>query len=407
MHVDMKPSFFSVLALFTTPVLLADGGEASASAFTRPGPYPVGVRTIVLTDDARLDPLTKSARTLVVEVWYPSTERAADFPKTRFGDFFGPYTAEAERVLHKKLPEIEARFHTLAHRGAPLRSLDGDEEGYPLLVFSHGNGGFRHQNSFQMDHLASHGYIVASADHTGNSSLSPLPDHAVLYDRKGRERSSRNRPADVSFLLDWFTARNKDPSSWLRGRIDSERIGVLGHSFGGYAACRAAAEDPRIRAIVPMTVALSGLGVAPAGVPTMVMIGRHDRTMRTAGNLVSKAYYVGCPADKVLLELKRAGHFTFCDMAVLDPDFGDGIGRGKGLDGKVMDFIPVPLAREIINAYTLAFFDAHLRGDAAAAEFVSSNHYSDELEFLHEGPRSPDRASGGTAAGRRPGRRAF
>ncbi len=383
----MKMNLWILLALVSTSVLFADGG-AAAEPFGRPGPYPVGVRTIVLTDASREDPLTESHRTLVVEVWYPSTDEAENFPKTRFGDFFSPYLEQAERVLGKKLAEIETRFQTIARRNAPLRSVGKGEELHPLLIFSHGNGGFRHQNCFQMDHLASHGYVVASPDHTGNSRLSPLPDRAVLYDRKGRERSSKNRPRDVSFLIDWFTARNNDASSWLQGRIDSKRIGVFGHSFGGYAACRAAAEDRRIRAIIPMTVAVSGLGIPPADIPTMVMVGRHDRTIRTAGNLVSKAYYVGCPAEKILLELKRGGHFTFCDMAVLDPDFGDGIGRGKGLDGKIMDFIPVPLAKELINAYTLAFFESHLRKRAAAAKFLTSNGYPEELDHRHEGPRS-------------------
>ncbi len=116
----MKLSLWILLALVSTSVLFADGG-AAAEPFGRPGPYPVGVRTIVLTDASREDPLTESHRTLVVEVWYPSTDEAENFPKTRFGDFFSPYLEQAERVLGKKLAEIETRFQTIARRNAPLR----------------------------------------------------------------------------------------------------------------------------------------------------------------------------------------------------------------------------------------------------------------------------------------------
>ena len=83
-------------------------------------------------------------------------------------------------------------------------------------------------------------------------------------------------------------------------------------------------------------------------------------------------------------------------MAVLDPDFGDGIGRGKGLDGAEMDFIPVPLAKEIINAYTLAFFDAVLRGRADARGYLGANHYEAEVDYQRE----PARTDGAEKAGK-------
>ena len=68
-------------------------------------------------------------------------------------------------------------------------------------------------------------------------------------------------------------------------------------------------------------------------------------------------------------------------MAVLDPEFGDGIGSGTGLGGKKLKLVPVPLAKEIINAYTLAFFDRVLRGSSAASRFLTRNRYSEEIDY--------------------------
>lgn len=353
--------------------------------FCEPGPLPVGVRTLVLEDHARRDELTGTDRALVVEIWYPATRAARGLPTTTFAEFFGGYRAQAERVLRTDLDEVEKRYHPRAVRDA--ERAGGSAR--PLLIFSHGNGGFRHQNSLQMEHLASHGYLVASPDHTGNSRLSPLPGRPVLYDRKGRRRSALNRPGDVSFIIDELLARSQRPQSWLRGAVDGERIAVIGHSFGGYTACSVASQDSRVRAIVPMTVALAGVGVPPANVPTLIFVGLHDRTIGTLGNVMSQAYFLGCPADTFLVRIRRGGHFTFCDMAILDPDFGDGVGRGRGLDGRAMDFIEAPLARRIIFGYTLAFLDWALLGRPEAEQFLGGNHFPAEMDYRHhEGRKS-------------------
>ncbi|MBI4586953.1 MAG: hypothetical protein HY717_23315 [Planctomycetes bacterium] len=390
----MNKILFCSWFLFPAAALLqpGEGPETGAPdpalAFKTAGPFPVGVRTLVLVDSSRDDAFAGGKRTLVTEVWYPAAGEARSLPRARFGEFFGKYQAEGAKALKQKdLEEVERRFQTLAARQAPLRPVEKGGAKYPLLIFSHGNSGFRHQNVFQMDHLASHGYVVASPEHTGNSSLAPLPEKAVGYDKGGRSRSSEDRPQDVIFLIDHFLKESGAPGSWLHQALDAGKIGVLGHSFGGYAACSAAVRDARIKAILPMTVALAGLGVAPAKVPTLVFLAKHDLTMKELGNVASRGYYLGCPAEKYLLTLKRGGHFSFCEMGIINPGHGDGIGRGKNLAGEEMEFIPVPLAKEIINAYSLAFFDCYLRKGAAAREFLGRNHYPEELEHQREPAR--------------------
>ena len=44
------------------------------------GPFPVGVKTIVLYDQNRLDPKTSQPRKLVTEIWYPAVQAAKDGP---------------------------------------------------------------------------------------------------------------------------------------------------------------------------------------------------------------------------------------------------------------------------------------------------------------------------------------
>jgi dienelactone hydrolase len=353
-----------------TPALLA----ADPPSFARPGPFPVGVRTLVLVDASRDDPFAGGKRTLVTEVWYPAADEARGKKATTFLEFFGAHPEAADALVKHfkgKIDEVNARFTSIAVRDAAFRGGK-----FPLLVFSHGNGGLRHQNVFQCDHLASHGYIVVSPDHTGNAGVTVLPDKVVPYDRQGRPRSMEDRPKDVSFLIGRFLDESAKDDGWLRGAIDASAIGVLGHSFGGMTCCQAAESDHRVKAILPMTLALT----KPTAIPVLLMLGALDRTVKEAGNVASTALYMSCTGPRHLLTLNRGGHFSFSDMDRINPNFGDGIGKEtKG--GATIEFLSSDLTKEIIKAYSLAFFDFYLRKDPAAGEFLRKNAYPGEVEL--------------------------
>ena len=361
-------ALLTAIAVFSAPV-----ADAAGRDFSAPGSYPVGVRTLVLVDKSREDGYSGGPRTLVTEIWYPAADSARSGKKTTFSEFFGKHQeAAGELVGHfgGKLSEVEERFRCFGIRGAALRAGR-----FPLLVFSHGNGGIRHQNVFQVEHLASHGYIVVSADHTGNAGVTPLPARALPYDRSGRGRSARDRPVDVSFLITELLRLGARADGWLENRLDPDRIGILGHSFGGFTVCKVAETDRRVKAILPMTVAYG----RKTSVPMLLMLGERDRTMGSAGNAVARMYYKACSGPKHLVSLKRGGHFSFTDMDAISPGFGDGV-SGE-------EFLPISRAKRVVKAYTLAFFDHYLRGDAESGRYLRTN--SDEEEVVLKGGNLP------------------
>ena len=360
----MNPKLLILLGLSVCSVLSAD---VRARDYSAPGSYPVGVRTVVLVDKSRKDEYSGGPRTLVTEIWYPAAEEAREGKKATFRGFFGQHQeAAGEFVRHfgGRIEEVEKRFRCCGVRDAALR-----KGRFPLLVFSHGNGGVRHQNISQVEHLAGHGYIVVSPDHTGNAGLTPLPSRALPYDRTGRRRSARARPLDVSFLITELLRRGGQADSWLSGRLDPGRIGVLGHSFGGFTACRAAETDRRVKAILPMTGAYG----KKTSVPMLLMLGDKDRTMGVAGNTVSRLFYESCGGPKYLVSLKRGGHFSFTDIDYIAPGFGDGVGGGE--------FLPSSRAKSLVNAYSLAFFEHYLRADADSGRFLRKNADEKELSL--------------------------
>src|SRR5262252_3210326 len=121
-------------------------------------------------------------RLLRTEIWYPAAESARGMPASPITDF-DPVLAPLLGNSHVPLTAV---------RDVPI-SRDAP---FPLIAFSHGNGGVRFQNTFQTERLASHGFVVVAPDHTGNTILDVGAD----------PNSVANRPLDISFLYDEMSA---------------------------------------------------------------------------------------------------------------------------------------------------------------------------------------------------------
>lgn len=352
---------------------------------TRLGPYPVGVTTTLLVDHSRTDVSTEGPRSLVTEIWYPATEDSRDLPKNKFSDFFlkgknvklNGMVAFAFKV---QLKDIDETFKNVAVRDARVR--DGV---FPLIVFSHGNGGIRSQNAFWCDHMASHGYIVMSPDHTGNSALTAIDNEVIPYNNEGRSASAADRPRDLMFLIDTMTRMNNGADSRFIGKVDLEHIGASGHSFGGYAAAAVADMDPRIDAIAPM--AAVGRERENYTCPAMVLLATEDATIGMDGNARIRQYYDESKGPRYLVEIVKGGHYSFTEMYQVDPDFGDGVGKGKRVtNGEEIDYISMERAFEITNSYTTAFFGRYLKGLTGYDEYLAANHYSDDIIYKSNVP---------------------
>ena len=311
------------------------------------GPFPIGVRTLQLSDPSRLNALGTGPRPVTVEVYYPSTPAAvAGVPK------------DVVQVLGVDVVATPA-YRDVAH--APGT--------FPVVLFSHGNGGIRFQSFFFAAHLASHGFVVATPDHHGNTFVDTLlgivdPNSAV------------NRPLDLSFLIDQLTAFTAEPGNFFEGAIDPARVGVSGHSFGGYTAFAIAGgpfalgtfTDARVKAILPQAPAANVFPdafFATIGVPTMIVGGSLDETVPFAEHQERPFELLPSGATVVALaELIDAGHFTFSDFCEVPRNLLSFLG---GFDEACEPrHLPWRHAHDIVNYLSLNFFDGVLNGNAAA-----------------------------------------
>ena len=380
-----KTTLFTAACLALTTSLA--GSAAAETDYLSPlGPLPVGVTTTVLVDHSRTDALTHEPRTLVTEIWYPANDDARTLPKNKYSNFLpGKPTPEMEAFVQRayKMPiaEVDKMFPNHAVRDARVR--DGK---FPLIVFSHGNGGNRHQNTFWCDLLASQGYVAVSADHTGNASMTIINGKMIPYDNQGRANSASDRPKDMSFLLDQMTLWNGGADSRFAGKLDLSAVCASGMSFGAMTAVRVADTDPRFKSVIAMS------GAPPThtnlAVPTLWMLGTEDTTIGVNGNALIRSHHSAHVGPSFLLEMKNGGHYSFTDMFKINKNFGDGVGPGKRRETKEpFEFTSMETTYKIINAYSLAFLEVYARGNREPRKLsgLKTNHWPEELIWKFSG----------------------
>jgi predicted dienelactone hydrolase len=254
----------------------------------------------------------------------------------------------------------------------------------PILIFSHGFGSMRFQNYTLSAYLASHGYIVVSPDHTCNASLAPFPDGMIYSVWWNAPLSIFERVDDVSFLIDVFT---QNPPAMFQGRLDSEHVGIFGHSFGGWTVTESIKHENRALAMVQL--ASFGLPPVPDTVtaPSMYFWGQQDRVMNPfeswhQGNIDNM------PAPKWELEFIDTGHFAFSDLCVYNPDlpFGaSGCGTEPRVVGEGMFTNPTPEEMyQMYHPYIGAFFGAVFFEYEELFDFIEVNHYPDRIVIYEE-----------------------
>ncbi len=107
------------------------------------------------------------------------------------------------------------------------------EQSVPVIVVSNGLGARRDRFTELANHLASHGFAVALLDHPG-SDRERLRDFYNGLEAENFEPTEYiDRPLDVSFILDELSRLNEEQ---FNSRLDPNRAGVFGYSFGGTTA---------------------------------------------------------------------------------------------------------------------------------------------------------------------------
>jgi predicted dienelactone hydrolase len=219
---------------------------------------------------------------------------------------------------------------------------------------------------------------VVSADHTGNARMTIIDGKLITFQPTERASSAKDRPLDVSFLLDKMIEWDRGGDKRFAGKIDTERVAISGMSFGSFTSHWASDADKRFKAVVAMS------GAPPShsnlAIPTLRMLGTEDRTLGVVGNAAIRKNHEIHQGPAFLLEMKNGGHYSFTDIFKLTKQFGDGVGKGKRLtSGEELTYTSMETTYKIINSYSIAFLGYYLKGEKAYQAFLRENHWKDEL----------------------------
>lgn len=179
----------------------------------------------------------------------------------------------------------------------PIASpLDGRAPA-PLVLYSPGWGGVRTQNSIQTQNLASYGFVVVGCDDLSSDPATD-PDRGVVMDLASDattaatlERFGRHVVGQAGRLLDVLGALEAGQVPLLAGRVDLQRVGVLGNSIGGGSGLQAALTDPRVVAVFNLDGALVGPPAARIGTEAYFLLSSIE-AFPTAEDLASPDPFV-------------------------------------------------------------------------------------------------------------------
>lgn len=364
-----------VLALLT----LACGGDSAPPErpFAPPtGPHAIGMTEYRWTDESRPETFTRDPgdlRSVAVRVWYPTDDAGeggamyvADMAEFGDGEDFVPVTHVRTNAIQDAVP-------------APGP--------FPVLVYSHGGSWTRFTSTFTTEELASHGYVVVSMGHNGFNKTQFLPDGSSvvpdtltfpqptgdLYsDAVGSwdyldEHVFPQWNADAAFVIDQLEMLNAGDGPFA-GRLDLDRIGMYGWSFGGANSIEMSAVDERVKAAIDHDGQL--FGAAPTQGTTRPFMLMHSETAAETPPFEdpdSIAAYneaierliadvrqtdaslkAASTGDWYDLTIAGSNHGSFSDLVLFIPGASPGIEPARGY--------------EIINALTVAFFDRYLKG---------------------------------------------
>ncbi|KAI1206872.1 uncharacterized protein F4807DRAFT_469888 [Annulohypoxylon truncatum] len=225
------------------------------------GPLNVGTTVLEVIDYTRQDPWTPKTqpRDLAISLFYPTNET---YPSN------SPFMREHECRPAVQFPPVVASYLENGS-GAPNGSLHNiitracldaplADPSTPLLLFTPGLGLSRLCYSDTLIEIASYGWLIVSVDHPYETAIVEYPDGRIVY---GLPLNSSNatiandvdiRTSDLISVLNALsnsTITDKIPHFNGQGppkqKLNTERVGIFGHSLGGATALSVTSNDTR------------------------------------------------------------------------------------------------------------------------------------------------------------------
>jgi len=390
-------AIFAVLGLTMLLALLWREHKTEITLPTPTGHFAVARTTYTWVNTAQTDELAPSSgakREVVVWTWYPTAAVTSAAPVEYLPAPWRLALAQHSGVLMSQFFTRDLSLVRAHSTSDP--EVSSEQRSYPVVIMRAGGGALTTDFTTLAEDLASHGYIVVGFDAPYRTFVVVLPDNRVVirpptHDPENLEAGQANRlinrllpmwTSDTAFVVSQLQRLNAaDPSGKFTGRLDMQRLGIFGHSFGGATALQFCHDDPRCKAGIDIDGAPYG-GVVQEGLnqPFMFVLSDHSREMSDPDSRKIRtdlqSIYDRLPNGRLFITIRGTNHFSFSDQMLLKSHYLIGLLRLLGLGG-----LDGRRGLTITAEYLHTFFDVYLK-DAPAALLNQPSQLYPEVQYV-------------------------
>jgi pimeloyl-ACP methyl ester carboxylesterase len=394
---------FAALALCAVVggmVLLALLWREHKTEITLPAPaghFAVGRTTYTWVNNDETDELALSPgakREVVAWMWYPSVAATTATPAEYLPAPWRKALEENSGVLMGQL--LTRDLALVRTHSTPDPDVSPEQRSYPVVILRAGGGALTTDFTTLAEDLASHGYIVVGFDAPYRTFVVVLLDNRVVIrppanDPENLSADQANRlinrllpmwTSDTAFVVSQLEQLNAaDPSGKLTGRLDMQRLGMFGHSFGGATALQFCHDDPRCKAGIDLDGAPYG-NVVQEGLkqPFLFILSDHSRELADPASrqihLDLQSIYDRLPSGRLFITIRGANHFSFSDQMLVKSHYVIGMMRLLGVGG-----LEGRRGLAITAEYVHTFFDVYLK-DAPAVSLKKVSQLYPEVQVV-------------------------
>ena len=341
------------------------------------GQHLIGTKRMVWIDSTRTNWFLDGYgpyRQLMAQIWYPADASAllSSVKKSKYIDNKKALTYTIE-LQGYKIPEILTNQIGSIKCNSWEDALPLSNKKFPILIFSHGHGGLRTQNTNQVEELVSHGYVVIAVDHTYDAGFVEFPDGNIAYSLTAKPEGERlnetpetfytrfgYRVDDIDFVINKIDSFD-DYDLNISSIMDKNNIGIFGHSFGCLTSVYATYFNDRIKSCFGLDGWFEPLhdSLVFKNLNKPIMhLGQNnkgDEQFWNDVNFIKMNNFIKSNSDlSVMIDIPGSHHYDYTDFTYFSY-----VAKKLNFSG----IVPTKKMAKIMNVTLLDFFNHTLKND--------------------------------------------